>query len=46
LRLPNDMLEKKLRLENDIRPEDPLRWLAMSLKPELLAISVLAVSSQ
>jgi len=46
LRFPNDMLEKKLRPENDIRPEEPLRWV-ISLKLELLfAISFLAVSNQ
>lgn len=46
LRFPNDMLEKKLRPENDIRLVDPPRWV-MSLTPELLfAISFLAVSNQ
>jgi len=47
LRFPNDMLEKKLRPENDSRPDEPLRRVIISLRLELLfAISFLAVSNQ
>lgn len=47
LRFPNDMLEKKLRPENDIPVVELLELVFIPLKPELMfAISFLVISNQ